>query len=233
MGQTHTSYISLLELPRCYQSITNHDSLLIIDLGASVCIMPHQLDFITYAASNMKIKDLSYTVAGEGLMRWKDEDLAGCVVNLDLPGYHIPGVEVHLLAVSLLDNLETARQWRSVLLSVNQKLLVKERKKGFAKNTKINFMSFKTDSCKAWMYVYLTRISKEMHMNCDVSICLILVSYVGTQEWCGDDVVALPPHIPMRYWAQHLRPDSTVWPDHTYHIWPCQRAKNTLVLYGV
>jgi hypothetical protein len=72
--------------------------------------MPHQLDFITYAASNMKIKDLSYTVAGEGLMRWKDEDLAGCVVNLDLPGYHIPGVEVHLLAVSLLDNLETARQ---------------------------------------------------------------------------------------------------------------------------
>jgi hypothetical protein len=41
MGQTHTSYISLLELPCCYQSIMNHDSLLIIDLGASVCIMPH------------------------------------------------------------------------------------------------------------------------------------------------------------------------------------------------
>jgi hypothetical protein len=41
MGQTHTSYISLLELPRCYQSITNHNSLLIIDLGTSVCIMPH------------------------------------------------------------------------------------------------------------------------------------------------------------------------------------------------
>ncbi len=41
-----------------------------------------------YAASNMKIKDLSLsnTVAGEGSMRWKIEDLAGCVVNLDLPG---------------------------------------------------------------------------------------------------------------------------------------------------
>jgi hypothetical protein len=67
-------------------------------------------------------------------------------------------------------------------------------------------MRIKTDSCKAQMYVYLARISKEMHMNCDVSICLIPVSYVGRQEGCGDDVVALPPHIPMRCWAQHLRP---------------------------
>jgi hypothetical protein len=48
----------------------------------------------------MKIKDLSLsnTVAGEGLMRWKDEDLAGRVVNLDLPGCHIPGVKVRLLS---------------------------------------------------------------------------------------------------------------------------------------
>ena len=36
----------------------------------------------------------------------------------------------------------------------------------------------------------------------------------------GDDVVALPPHIPMRCWAQHLRPDSMVWPHHTCSIWP-------------
>jgi hypothetical protein len=43
-------------------------------------------------------------------------------------------------------------------------------------------MSFKTDSCKARLYVYLAQISKEMHMNRDVSVCLILVSYVGTQE---------------------------------------------------
>jgi hypothetical protein len=57
-----------------------------------------------HAASNMKIKDLSSsnTVAGEGLMRWKVEDLAGHVVNLDLPGYHIPGVEVCLLIPQVL-----------------------------------------------------------------------------------------------------------------------------------
>jgi hypothetical protein len=104
MGQTHTSYISLLELPRCYQSITIHNSLMIIDLGASVCITPHQSDFIMYAASNMKIKylSLSNTVASEGLMCWKVEDRAGRVVNLDLPGYHIPGVEVCLLSPQVL-----------------------------------------------------------------------------------------------------------------------------------
>ncbi len=89
----------------------------------------------------------------------------------------------------------------------------------------MDFMSFKTDSCKAQLYVYLARISKEMHMNCDVSVCLILVSYVGTQEWCGGDVVALPPHIVMRCWAQHLRPDSMVWPDHPYCVWPCQACQ--------
>jgi hypothetical protein len=59
---------------------------------------------MTYAASNMKIKDLSLsnTVAGEGLMCWKVEDLASCVVNLDLPGYHMPGVEVCLLSPQVL-----------------------------------------------------------------------------------------------------------------------------------
>jgi hypothetical protein len=31
------------------------------------------------------------------------------------------------------------------------------------------------------MHVYLAWISKENHMNPDVSICLILVSYVETQ----------------------------------------------------
>jgi hypothetical protein len=41
MGNTHASYISLLELPRCYQSIANHNSLLIIDLRASICTMSH------------------------------------------------------------------------------------------------------------------------------------------------------------------------------------------------
>jgi hypothetical protein len=32
------------------------------------------------------------------------------------------------------------------------------------------------------MYVYLARISKEMHMNHDVSICLILDTYIGMQS---------------------------------------------------
>ncbi len=26
----------------------------------------------------------------------------------------------------------------------------------------------------------------------------------------------------MRCWAQHFRPDSAVWPVHTYCVWPCQ-----------
>jgi hypothetical protein len=26
-------------------------------------------------------------------------------------------------------------------------------------------------------------------------------------------------------WAHYLRPDSTVWPYHTYHIWPCQACQ--------
>jgi hypothetical protein len=41
IGNTHASYISVLELLCCYQSIENHNSLLIIDLGASVSIMLH------------------------------------------------------------------------------------------------------------------------------------------------------------------------------------------------
>ncbi len=44
-------------------------------------------------------------------------------------------------AVSLLLNLEAARQGRSVLFSDEQKLLFEGRKKGFAYNTKLDFMS--------------------------------------------------------------------------------------------
>jgi hypothetical protein len=43
-------------------------------------------------------------------------------------------------AVSLLLNLEAAQQGRSVLFSDEQKLLFEGRKKGFAKNTKLDFM---------------------------------------------------------------------------------------------
>ncbi len=81
------SYLLTIELPQCYNNLMNKDFLLIIDSGASVCISPHWLDFITYMTSKMKIKDLSSSnkVAGEGLLRWKVEDFAVQVVNLDLP----------------------------------------------------------------------------------------------------------------------------------------------------
>jgi hypothetical protein len=45
-----------------------------------------------------------------------------------------------LLAVNLLLNLEAARQGRSMLFSDEQKLLFKGGKKGFAKNTTLDFM---------------------------------------------------------------------------------------------
>jgi hypothetical protein len=44
-------------------------------------------------------------------------------------------------AVSFLFNLEAARQGRSVLFSDEQKLLFEGGKQGFAKNTKLDFMS--------------------------------------------------------------------------------------------
>jgi hypothetical protein len=43
-------------------------------------------------------------------------------------------------AISLLLNLEAAQQGRSVLFSDEQKLLFEGGKKGFAKNTKLDFM---------------------------------------------------------------------------------------------
>ncbi len=44
------------------------------------------------------------------------------------------------IAVSLLLNLEAAWRGRSMLLSDEQKLLFKGGKKGFVKNTKLDFM---------------------------------------------------------------------------------------------
>jgi hypothetical protein len=82
----------------------DHESLLNIDSGASVCITPHRSDFIMCKTSDMNIKDLtsSNKVAGEGLLRWKVEHRAGRIVNLDLPGYHIPGAEVCLLSPQVI-----------------------------------------------------------------------------------------------------------------------------------
>ncbi len=49
--------------------------------------------------------------------------------------------QIDMPAVSLLFNLEAARGGRSVLFSDEQKLPFKGSKKGFAKNTKLDFMS--------------------------------------------------------------------------------------------
>ena len=39
---TNSCHISFFDLPQCFQSIVNNNSLLIIDSGASVCITPHR-----------------------------------------------------------------------------------------------------------------------------------------------------------------------------------------------
>jgi hypothetical protein len=103
-NDTYASYISTFEFLCCYQNILNHELLLIIDSGTSMCITPRKLDFFTYKPSMMKIKDSSSSneVAGKGLLRWKVEDVARRVVNLDLPGYHKPDAEVSLQSPQVL-----------------------------------------------------------------------------------------------------------------------------------
>jgi hypothetical protein len=102
----HLCYISSIHFSQCYQNTLTNISPLIIDSGASVCITPHHSDFINYKPSTVKIKDLrsSNNMAGEGLLRWKVEDVSGQTVNLDLPlpGYHIPGAKVRLLSPQVL-----------------------------------------------------------------------------------------------------------------------------------
>jgi hypothetical protein len=52
-----------------------------------------------------------------------------------------PPVELSIdSAISLLLNLEAARQGRSMLFSDEQKLLFEGGKKGFVKNTKLDFV---------------------------------------------------------------------------------------------
>ncbi len=89
-----------ISLPRVYNGSTNDCQPLIIDTGVSVCITPHWSDFTFYRDSKVKIKDLSKsnTVKGEGFIRWKVRDTNGKIVNLDLPGYHMPAAEVRLIS---------------------------------------------------------------------------------------------------------------------------------------
>jgi hypothetical protein len=80
------------------------NSSLVIDSGASVCISPHQGDFINYGKSNMKIKDLSASnnVAGEGIIRWKLKDTSNSSVTVEVKGYHMPHASVRLLSPQVL-----------------------------------------------------------------------------------------------------------------------------------
>ena len=57
--------------PQCYNSLASIGILLIVNMGALVCISSCQEDFIIYRPSQIKNKDLSSsnTVAGEGLIR--------------------------------------------------------------------------------------------------------------------------------------------------------------------
>eukprot|EP00804_Cyclotella_cryptica_P010321 CCRYP_012254-RA/>CCRYP_012254-RA protein AED:0.10 eAED:0.03 QI:0/0/0/1/1/1/3/0/1268 len=73
---------------------------LIVDTGASCCITPCKDDFISYAPSAAKIRDLSgiNTVAGEGLLCWHVLDQQGCEHAIELKGYHIPTASVRLLS---------------------------------------------------------------------------------------------------------------------------------------
>ena len=100
----HRALVQSIKLPRAYKGSVSHGIPLIVDTGASVCITPRREDFILYRDSKVTIKDLSKTntVAGEGVVRWKVRDKTGRVVNLDLPGYHIPNAEVRLLSPQVL-----------------------------------------------------------------------------------------------------------------------------------
>ena len=75
-----------------------------VDTGASVCITPCREDFTFYRYSKGKIKDLpkTNTVTGDGFVHWKVRDKMGKIINLDLPGYHIPNAEVQLLSPQVL-----------------------------------------------------------------------------------------------------------------------------------
>jgi hypothetical protein len=100
---TKQANISSVEYPFCFSSQANEGNV-IIDSGASVCISPHRLDFITYNESKMKIKNLSSSnqVAGERIIQWSIKDHRRESVTVELLGYHIPKAEVRLLSPQVL-----------------------------------------------------------------------------------------------------------------------------------
>ncbi len=95
--------VSTIDAPFCLSSKIIASNV-IIDTGALVCISPHQSDFVTYASSKMKIKDLSFSnwVAGEGLIHWSLHDANSTVVTIEIMGYHISNTDVRLLSLQVL-----------------------------------------------------------------------------------------------------------------------------------
>ncbi len=49
-----------------------------------------------------------------------------------------------------------------------RKVTIERKKKGLHGSTKIDFMRLRNDSYLAWMYVYLSQSSKEIHMTSDM-----------------------------------------------------------------
>ncbi len=95
--------ISSIAYPYCFSSQANEGNV-IIDSGATVCISPHRLDFITYNESAIKIKDLSSSnqVAGKGIIQWLIKDHHRELVTVELLCYHIPKAELRLLSLQVL-----------------------------------------------------------------------------------------------------------------------------------
>jgi hypothetical protein len=78
---SYRTYISTLNNLTCFNACLLQP-LLIVDLGASVCILPLQLDFVTYKHIKMKTKGLSSsnTVTGEGIIKWNIINSSGATV---------------------------------------------------------------------------------------------------------------------------------------------------------
>jgi hypothetical protein len=77
---------------------------LIVDSGASCCLSPRREDFVTYSASEVRIKDLSgiNKVAGEGMIEWQLEDRYGKPCTILIKGYHVPKATVRLISPQCL-----------------------------------------------------------------------------------------------------------------------------------
>jgi hypothetical protein len=99
----YKAYLSTLKNPKCFH-LSSNKIMLIVDSGASVFISPLCLDFVTYKPSIMKIKDLlsSNKIGGEGIIKWNAINKHGHNVTIDVPGYHIPGADVHLFSPQVL-----------------------------------------------------------------------------------------------------------------------------------